>query len=260
MKAPVRTSSSTHLGAAFLSLTMLALASCGGGGSKSSDALGTGGVTGGGAGGAGGVGSGSPGTGGSPSGGGAGGGAGSYGGGGGTGGAAPSPCMDPSFPVSCPMHDGVPASCWSIGTECSTIAKCGDQFRSCTSANAHYDCTEMRCVYNSSTGDGGTECGDPSYPVACPAIGEVPKLCWSSGTICSTLTRCGTEFKSCLSAGYHFSCTEQRCVADTGGAPDGGPPAADASAGVIDAAPASGDAAGADTAAADASAAADTHD
>ena len=37
-----------------------------------------------------------------------------------------------------------------------------------------------------------------------PAIGEVPKLCWSSGTICSTLVKCGTEFKSCLAAGYRY--------------------------------------------------------
>jgi hypothetical protein len=133
----------------------------------------------------------------------------------------------------------VPAICWSAGTNCSSITKCGDQFRSCTSPNATYSCAEMRCEFTSSSGDGGvTECGDPAFPVACPATAEVPRLCWSPGTICSTLNRCGNDFKSCLAAGYKFSCTEMRCVPDTSApGPDAGTtPAADASAPATDAA------------------------
>jgi hypothetical protein len=137
--------------------------------------------------------------------------------------------------VSCPARGEVPPICWSAGTDCSTVTKCGDQFRSCTSPNARFDCTEMRCITGTSTGDGGlAECGDPTYPVSCPATADVPKLCWTPGTICSTIGRCGNEFKSCQAAGYRFSCTEQKCV--PGGADGGAPSTADAS--VTDAAPA----------------------
>jgi hypothetical protein len=138
---------------------------------------------------------------------------GGYGGSGG-GGGTPSACSDPAYPVSCPAHGDVPAICWSPGTDCSTLTKCGDQFRSCTSATSHFDCAAMRCI-SAAESDGGTGCGDPAYPVACPAHGDVPDLCWSSGTICSTIGRCGNDFKSCLGAGYHFDCTVQRCVADS---------------------------------------------
>jgi len=157
------------------------------------------------------------------------------------------------------MRGEVPAICWSAGTDCSTIAKCGDQFKSCTAANAHYDCTEMRCVFGNSTGDGGTSaCGDPAFPVSCPARGDVPALCWSAGTVCSTLVRCGNDFKSCLAPGYHFSCTENKCVADGTGAPaDAGATPTDTGAPADTAAPA--DAASAADAGADA-ASGDTHD
>jgi len=138
---------------------------------------------------------------------------GSPGGYGGSGGGTPSPCMDPAYPVSCPANNGVPAICWSAGTDCSTLTKCGDQFRSCLSASTHFDCTQMTCVPNAGV-DAGPECGDPSYPVPCPERGDVQKLCWSNGTICSTISRCGNDFKSCKAAGFHFDCTQQRCVAD----------------------------------------------
>jgi hypothetical protein len=145
-----------------------------------------------------------------PSGGGTGG---AYGGGAGAGG-TPSPCPDPNFPVSCPGLGDVPALCWSAGTACSSVAHCGNDFRSCTSASAHFDCAQMTCV-SGSTADGGVECGDPAFPVSCPAVGDVPKLCWSAGTICSTIGRCGNDFKSCLMSGYHYSCATQACVLDT---------------------------------------------
>jgi hypothetical protein len=201
---------------ALFSLTILALAACGGNssGGTQGDALGQAGATGTGGAGSGGVGpgSGSPATDASvPSGGG--GVSGGYGGSGGAGGGTPSPCPDPKYPASCPARNDVPSICWSAGTICSTIAKCGDQFFSCTTPGAHYDCAEMRCVYDSS-GDGGAavECGDPAFPVSCPAIGDVPKLCWSSGTVCSSLIRCGTEFKSCLASGYRYDCATFKCV------------------------------------------------
>jgi len=228
---------------ALLSLTMLAVAGAacsGSSGGSQKDALGQVGATGGDGAAGSGPGAGNAATDASvPRGSGSGGSGG--GGGGGSGGGTPSPCPDPSFPVSCPARNDVPAICWSAGTECSTIAKCGDQFRSCTSPNARYDCAEMRCVSSSSSGDGGVECGDPSFPVSCPATSDVPKLCWSPGTVCSTIGRCGNEFKSCLAAGYRFSCSEQKCV--QGPASDGGAAIPDAS--VADAAPA--DAAPADT-------------
>jgi hypothetical protein len=242
---------------------MLLLASCGGSSNNKGDGGGqtggSGGFVGGGGGNAGSGtaapgGSGSPGsTGGITGGGAAGAGGGASGGGGagmgGAGGGTPSACPDPKFPVSCPPANGVPAVCWSPGTNCGTIAKCGEQFFSCTSPNAHYDCALMRCEFNS-TGDGGaTECGDPNFPVACPAIGEVPRLCWSSGTICSTLVRCGTEFKSCLASGYRYDCATAKCVPDTGTPPAdaGGGPTPDAGGSTDSAAPA--DSSAADTAA-----------
>jgi hypothetical protein len=196
-----------------LSLTALALAACSGSSGGTASDAGPGGVTGAGGSG-GGAGSGSPAADASAS-----------GGGGGT----PSPCPDPAFPRECPALGGVPSLCWSAGTDCSTIAKCGDQFRSCTSANAHYDCAEMRCVV-SGGGDGGLECGDPAFPVSCPATSEVPQLCWSAGTACSTISRCGSDFKSCLAPGFHFSCADQRCVPDTGSPADAAPSAPDAAA------------------------------
>jgi hypothetical protein len=237
------------------SLIFLALAACSSssGGNTGDGAVGqTGGVTGGGGaagnpGLAGSPGSGSPATDASvPSGGG--GMSGGYGGAGG--GGTPSTCSDPAFPMSCPARNDVPSICWSAGTLCSTIAKCGDQYFSCITPNTHYDCTEKRCVYDAAGVDGGVECGDPNFPVPCPAVGDVPKLCWTRNTVCSTLVRCGNDFKSCQAAGFRFSCTELKCVPDMGGGGtvDSGAPAdagtaADAGA---DAAAAAGDAAAAD--------------
>jgi hypothetical protein len=223
----------------FLALAMLVWASCGGSsGGSPGDALGTGGVTGGG--GTGGPPSGSAATGGSGPGatggstgggyggtsGGSGGTSGGYGGSGGT----PSVCSDPAYPKYCPATPDVPAICWSAGTECSTITKCGNDYRSCLSPNFRYDCAANSCV-SSTVGDGGVvaQCPDMLYPVACPAKGDVPALCWSPGTICSTLNRCGNDFKSCQAAGYTFSCTANMCVPDSAPPPDAGV-AADASA------------------------------
>jgi hypothetical protein len=128
------------------------------------------------------------------------------------------------YPKECPARGDVPAICWSEGTDCSTVTKCGMEFRSCNSSDFRFDCASMTCV-SSTAGDGGAvaACSGNAYPVACPAKDDVPALCWSPGTICSTLTRCGNEFKSCQAAGYHFSCTTWMCVPDTAGpAPDAG--------------------------------------
>ena len=167
-----------------------------------------------------------------------GGGGGTYGGGIGDGG-IPSACSDPALPVSCPEHNGVPATvCWSPGTSCSTIAKCGDQFFSCTSPNAQYDCAQMRCLYTVAGVDGGVECGDPAYPVACPGTAEVPQMCWSPGTKCSTLSRCGDhDFRSCIADGYRFNCATSQCLPYAGGTPDASSSTPDASSASDTAAP-----------------------
>lgn len=223
---PRRTRAPSALG--LVSLTILVLASCSSSSGSSPDgAAGQGGVVGGGGafggggvGGTAGVGSGAGGSGSAQT------DASVPGGGGGTGGGMSNACPDPKFPVPCPALNAVPALCWSAGTACSTITKCGNDFVSCTSANAHYECAEMHCVL--SVPDGGTECGDPTFPVSCPATADVPKLCWSPGTVCSTVGKCGNDFNSCLSAGYHFSCTDHKCVPDT--ATDGGVTSPDAGA------------------------------
>jgi hypothetical protein len=126
--------------------------------------------------------------------------------------------------VQCPaIPPDVPAICWSAGTACSTITKCGDQFRSCNDPAFHYDCASNTCVKPTS-GDGGAvaDCPDMLYPVACPSRGDVPALCWSAGTICSTINRCGNDFKSCQAAGYTFSCTANMCLRDSTLPPDAG--------------------------------------
>jgi hypothetical protein len=106
-------------------------------------------------------------------------------------------------------------------------------FFSCVTPGTYYDCKEMKCLYMSGT-DGGAECG-AAFPVSCPAIGDVPKLCWSSGTVCSTLTRCGNDFKSCLVAGYRFDCNSGQCVPNLGGPPpDASPSSGDSAAPTTD--------------------------
>jgi hypothetical protein len=127
------------------------------------------------------------------------------------------------YPVSCPALGDVPAICWSTGTDCSTVTKCGNDFRSCNAPNSHFDCSTMTCV-SSTAGDGGAvaQCSGTGFPVACPAKDDVPALCWSPGTVCSTISRCNNEFKSCQAAGYHFSCALFMCVPDTASATDAG--------------------------------------
>lgn len=192
---------------------LLALASCSSSSSGNGDASGTGGAA---------SGSGAPDA--ATSGGGGSTGGGSYGGGGA--GGTPSVCSDPAYPQMCPMRGEVPAICWSAGTACSTIVKCGDQFRSCNSPTATYDCASNACVVSGSTEDGGTSsCAEP-YPRFCPGKGDVPAICWSKNTVCSTIGRCGNDFKSCELAGFHFSCGDNKCVADT--ATDAGATPADA--------------------------------
>jgi hypothetical protein len=64
-------------------------------------------------------------------------------------------CRGMNYPVSCPARNGAPASCWSAGTICSTVALCNGKLRSCTSSSRHYDCVAMRCVRNDV--DGGAD-------------------------------------------------------------------------------------------------------
>lgn len=76
------------------------------------------------------------------------GGAGGNGGSGGAGGAGSSgnSCTNPSYPVLCPATGSVPASCWSSGTVCSTVADCNGTYKACSSTNEHVDCNTKTCV------------------------------------------------------------------------------------------------------------------
>lgn len=54
-------------------------------------------------------------------------------------------CTDPDFPTYCPGQHGVPASCWTEGTDCSTIVECPNDTGACNKGYA-VDCTEYACV------------------------------------------------------------------------------------------------------------------
>jgi hypothetical protein len=73
-----------------------------------------------------------------------------------------------------------------------------------------------------SSGGTGGSCTNPSYPVHCDSVGTVPAGCWGPGTVCSTITNCGTsttpDYVACGIAGYHPDCSGTTCVPNTGGA------------------------------------------
>jgi hypothetical protein len=68
------------------------------------------------------------------------------------------------------------------------------------------------------SGDGPTadnlSCKNPSFPVPCPPKDGVPTMCWSLGTVCSTITNCDGKFRSCRSPGHHVDCQMMRCLRD----------------------------------------------
>ena len=63
-------------------------------------------------------------------------------------------------------------------------------------------------------GAGGSSelCPQPTFPVLCPALGGVPILCWSAGTVCSTIMNCNGAWGSCSSASMHVDCPTGSCV------------------------------------------------
>ena len=74
---------------------------------------------------------------------------------------------------------------------------------------------------SSSSGGTGGSCTNPSYPVHCDTVGTVPAGCWGPGTVCSTITNCGTaaapDYQACGIAGYHPDCAGTKCIPNTGG-------------------------------------------
>ncbi|MGZ3418109.1 MAG: hypothetical protein ACXVEE_09615 [Polyangiales bacterium] len=120
-------------------------------------------------------------------------------------------CPDPKYPNYCKAHDGVPEGCWPSTTACSTTTKCSDGTQhACRSSSFTYDCTTSTC-----------KCADPKYPVYCPALGDVPANCWSTGTLCGSVANCSGTYHSCTSSGYHYDCTKSTCVADSTGGTGG---------------------------------------
>jgi hypothetical protein len=64
----------------------------------------------------------------------------------------------------------------------------------------------------SSLADGGaSSCTNPSYPMYCPATGDVQAGCWASGTACSTITSCSGVPKACSSANKKVFCGGPEC-------------------------------------------------
>ena len=109
-------------------------------------------------------------------------------------------------------------TCWDKAVACSTVLNCGTSavpdYAACATAGYSPDCSGTTCLPGSGgkggavgTGGasggsigtsthadaGGLACSDPAYPVYCGATATIPAGCWGSGTVCSTITNCGTS-------------------------------------------------------------------
>ncbi len=139
-------------------------------------------------------------------------------------------------------------TCWPSAVACSTVFNCGTStspdYRACMTAGLHPSCTDSTTCLPATGGEGGRndagaggaggsggkadaglQCTDPAYPVYCGSLGAVPAGCWSPGTVCSTVTNCGTSaapsYAACSTPGYHPDCGGTNCVPDSTGV-DGG--------------------------------------
>ncbi len=154
----------------------------------------------------------------------------------------------------CPMS----GTCWLSSVACSTVFNCGTNtspdYRACVAVGYHPDCSGTTCLPGTGgvggSGDGGLtgsggatgtgtspdagalSCTNPAYPVYCDSDGTIPAGCWAPGTVCSTITNCGTSaapsYAACVTAGYYPDCNGTTCLPGTGGVGghgDGGPAA-----------------------------------
>jgi hypothetical protein len=110
-----------------------------------------------------------------------------------------------TFPIYCPAANGVPANCWTAGTNCNTVTSCAGVYHSCfqQAPTDFFDCTTNMCMRCSVTG---------SFPVGCPARGSVPAQCWPANTACSTVVDCGGgDYESCSDPSFVVDCTTLTC-------------------------------------------------
>ncbi len=118
------------------------------------------------------------------------------------GGSSSTTCTDPTYPVSCPALGATIATCWTQGTQCSTVATCSGAAYSCFSTDRYYDCSTGLCL----------QCTNSSSSVGCPAIAGFPASCWSTGTICSSITNCSGVGHSCFNSNDYFDCATAQCL------------------------------------------------
>ncbi len=107
------------------------------------------------------------------------------------------------YPVFCPAANGVPATCWTAGTNCNSTTSCSGVYRSCLgqAPSEYFDCSSNMCLPCSG-----------SFPVGCPARGSVPATCWPANTVCSTVADCGAgDYESCTDSSLIVDCTTLTC-------------------------------------------------
>jgi hypothetical protein len=112
-------------------------------------------------------------------------------------------CATATFPVYCPAANGVPANCWTAGTNCNTVTSCAGVFRSCfgQAQTDYYDCTQQMCLHCSGAG-----------PLGCPGLGTVPPQCWAANVVCSTVTDCGGgDYEACTDPSLTVDCATLTC-------------------------------------------------
>lgn len=113
-------------------------------------------------------------------------------------------CTDPMFPVPCPARAGVPAACWSAGTDCTTVTLCGTEEKACRTGFT-FDCAQNKCVVAMCT-------SNPEKPQYCPARGAYSGGCWSATTACSTIVECGEDIYACNSPDRVADCVADQCL------------------------------------------------
>ena len=118
--------------------------------------------------------------------------------------------MDPKFPVPCPAKNGVAASCWAPGTDCSTVTSCNGTPAACM-PNRVVDCAMQKCVATTMPPPG--DCTYPAFPTYCPPVGAYKGGCFETGTACSTVVDCGGDHLACKSTDYVSDCVDkEKCL------------------------------------------------
>jgi hypothetical protein len=139
-------------------------------------------------------------------------------------------CTNPTYPMACPTvgsltDGGVPADCWSAGTDCSTVKNCGNGMYHACRTGFIYDCAAAQCIAADGGRDAGTDaradatvtCTGGLTPCGnrCVDLRSDETACGNCSTVCPNNNTC-LAGQCCATPAAGGTCNLPSCGCATG--------------------------------------------